>query len=99
LICLMISGDKNKLWSSPLYNILHSPITSSLLGTNILSVPCSQTLSVHALPFPLHVRPNLTPIQNNWQTYGFVYFNLYVPRQQAGRQKTLNWMVASIPQN
>jgi hypothetical protein len=24
--------------------------------------------------------------------------NLYISRQQAGRKKTLNWMVASIPQ-
>jgi hypothetical protein len=28
--------------------------------------------------------------QNNSQNYGFVYFNLYVPGQQAGWQKTLN---------
>jgi hypothetical protein len=27
----------------------------------------------------------------------FVYSNLCIPRQQAGRQKTLNRMVASIP--
>jgi hypothetical protein len=27
--------------------------------------------------------------------YGFVYFNLYIPRQQEGRQK-MNWMQASI---
>jgi hypothetical protein len=40
---------------------------------------------------------SFTPIQNNWQNYGFVYFKLYVPKQQAGRQKTLNQMVASIP--
>jgi hypothetical protein len=34
--------------------------------------------------FPHCYRPSLTPIQNNWQNYGFVYFKLYVPRQQAG---------------
>jgi hypothetical protein len=38
------------------------------------------------------------PVQNNCQIYGFVYFNLYVSRQQAGRQKTLNQMVVGIPQ-
>jgi hypothetical protein len=39
----------------------------------------------------------ITAIQNNWENYGFAYFNLYVPRQQAGGQKTLNRMVASVP--
>jgi hypothetical protein len=39
-----------------------------------------------------------TPMKNNWQYYGFVYFNLYISRQQVGRQKTINQMVASIHQ-
>jgi hypothetical protein len=38
LICLMIPGDN--LWSSPLCNFLHSPITS----------PCSETPSVCTFP-------------------------------------------------
>jgi hypothetical protein len=33
--------------------------------------------------------PIFTSIQNNRQNYGFAYFNLYIPRQQAGRQKSL----------
>jgi hypothetical protein len=53
LICLIISGDGYKLWSSPLCNYLHCSVTSSLLGPNILSAPCSQTPSVYALPFML----------------------------------------------
>jgi hypothetical protein len=32
--------------------------------------------------FPYCHRPSFTPIQNNWYNYGFVHFNLYVPRQQ-----------------
>jgi hypothetical protein len=36
LTCLMISGDKYEIWSSSLCNFLYSPVTSSLLGPNIL---------------------------------------------------------------
>jgi hypothetical protein len=36
LTCLMISEDEYKLRSSSLCNFLHSPVTSSLLGPNIL---------------------------------------------------------------
>jgi hypothetical protein len=32
--------------------------------------------------------PSFLPIQNNWQNYGVLYFNLYVPRHEAGRIKT-----------
>jgi hypothetical protein len=36
LTCLMISVDEYKLWSTSLCNFLYSPVTSSLLGPNIL---------------------------------------------------------------
>jgi hypothetical protein len=45
LICLMISDDEYKLWSSPLCNFLYSSVTSSPLGPNIpLSTLFSNTL-------------------------------------------------------
>jgi hypothetical protein len=39
--------------------------------------------------FPWCDTPSFTPIQNNRLNYGFVHFNLYIPRQQNGWQKTL----------
>jgi hypothetical protein len=38
-------------------------------------------------------RPSFTPIQNKWHNYGFVYFNLYIPREQTGRQKLAQLLV------
>jgi hypothetical protein len=40
LICLILSGDEYKLRSSPLCNFLHSPVTPSRLGPNILLSTC-----------------------------------------------------------
>jgi hypothetical protein len=47
LVCLIISGDGYKLWISLLCNFLHSPVTSSLVGPNILlNTLFSNTLSL-----------------------------------------------------
>jgi hypothetical protein len=94
LICLIIFWVDYKLWSSPLCNFLHSPHLSHL-GPNIPFSTFSQTSSVYAVPW-MWDQVSYT-YKNNWPNYGFVYFNLYVPSQQAGKQKTLNRMVASIP--
>jgi hypothetical protein len=58
LIFLTISGDEYKLWSSPLYNFLYSPVTSSLVGPNILlSTLFSNALSLY---FSLNVRDQVS---------------------------------------
>jgi hypothetical protein len=56
--------------------------------------PCSQTPSIYSLLLMRETK--FHTIQNNWQNCFFLCFNLYIPRQQAGRQKTLDRMVASI---
>jgi hypothetical protein len=52
---------------------LPSPVTSFLVSLNIIF-----------MLFPYYERPSFTPIQNNWQNYGFVNVKLYIPGQQAG---------------
>jgi hypothetical protein len=73
--------------------LLHSPVTSSLFGTNI---PL-RTLLSNALDtcFSLNVTDQVShPYRTTGRLVVVVYFNLYIPREQAVRQKTLNRMVA-----
>jgi hypothetical protein len=68
-----ILSDQYRSWSSSLWSVLLSPLTLSLLGTNILL----NTLK-HPQPtfLPQCQRPSFTLIQNNRQNYISVYFNL-----------------------
>jgi hypothetical protein len=47
--------------------------------------------------FPQSERPSFAPIQDNWQNYCSVYFNLQLFWYETGRQKILDWIIASIP--
>jgi hypothetical protein len=68
LICLIIFVDEYKIWCSSLCNFLHSPVTSSLFGPNILLRPCSQTPSVCALP-----------LMWDSSTYFWIYYSDVLP--------------------
>jgi len=62
-------GEEYRSLSSSLCSFLHSFVTSSLLGPNILLKHLQPTF------LPQCERPSFTPIQNNRQDYISVYFN------------------------
>jgi len=74
LITRKILGEEYISLSSSLCSFLYSPVTSSLLGPNILL----STLSSNTLSLPECERPSFTPIRNKRQNYSSVYLNLYV---------------------
>ena len=66
-----ILGEEYKSFSCSLCSLLHSPVTSSLLGPNILlDTTFSNTLSF--LSSRSGQRPSSTPIQNNRQNYSSI---------------------------
>ena len=75
LINRKMLGREYRSLSSSLCSFLHSPATSSLLGSNILlNALFSNTLSLRS---SLNVRDQVfTPIKNNRQNYNSVYLNL-----------------------
>jgi hypothetical protein len=72
-ITWIIFGEECRSLSSSLYSFFYSPVTSSLLGPNILL----NTLFSNTL-HPQCQRPSFTPIQNNRQIYSSVCLNLYI---------------------
>ena len=64
LITWIIFGEEYRSSSSSLFSFLHSPVTSSLLGLNIL---LSTLCSPQATFVPQCEQPSFTPVQNNGQ--------------------------------
>ena len=75
-IARIILGEDYRSLNSSLFSFLHSPVTSSLLGPNILLRPYSQTPSAYVIP--QCKRSSFTPIQNNRQSYSSAYLDLYI---------------------
>jgi hypothetical protein len=89
-LILIIFGEEYTLWCSSLCSFLHSPVTSSFFGPNILlSTLFSDTLSVCQ-------SPSFTPIQNHMQNYSFAYSTSYVFIQQMWRPKVLDLTVQAV---
>ena len=95
LITRTIFGQQYISWSSSLRSFLHSPVTSSLLGSNILlNTLFSNTLGLH---YSLNVSDQVSHPYKKQQIYSSVYINLYIFRAQSERQRILHRIIARIP--
>ena len=94
LIIQIIFSEGCKSVSSSLCSFLHS--RHLILPTSKYS-PLHQIFK-HPQPtfFPQCEQPSFTSIQINRQNYSSVYLNLYIVREQTGRQKILHRMTAGI---
>jgi hypothetical protein len=86
--------EEYRLWSSSLCSFLHDP-SSSLSGPNILlNTLFSKTLSLCSSP---KVKDQIShPYSTTGKITIFVYFNLQIFWYETGRQKILDWIIASI---
>jgi hypothetical protein len=93
-IRLMTYEDEYKLWSSSLCNFLHSPVILSLLDSDILlRTLFSNTLSLCS---SLNMRNQASHpyITDRIMVLYILTFTFLDSRR---KDKTLDWMVASIP--
>ena len=74
LITRKIFGEEYRSFSSSLCSFLHSPVTSSLLGPNILSTLLSNTISLRT---SLKMTAQFSHHKNR-QNYNSLYLNLYI---------------------
>ena len=76
-ITQIVFGEEYRSLSLSLCSFLNSPVTSSLLGLNII---LSTLFFKNPQPpfLPQCGRPSFTPIQNRRQNYSSVYLNLYI---------------------
>ena len=88
-------GEQYRSVSSSLCSFLHSTVTSSLFGPNILlntllsNILSLRSPSMWATKFHTHTK--------NRHIYSSVNLNLHIFIQQTGRQKIPHRMIASIP--
>jgi hypothetical protein len=95
-ICVMIFGDEYNLWNSLLCNLLHSPVTSSFLGQNILLRPLlSNTLSLCSSH---SVRDQVSHLYKTTGRIVVFYILTFTFLESRQEDRRLNQMVASIPQ-
>jgi hypothetical protein len=97
LICLMILGISTN-YEAPHFQL---PLFSRHI-IPLIPIYSSQTLLSNTLSVcsSLNVRYQVShPYKTNCRIMVLYIFNLYIPGQQAGRQTTLNRMVASIPRS
>jgi len=89
LIILIISGKEYKSWSSSVCNVFLSPVTASAL--------CTLCFSILSLFYSFNVTHQVSHLHKTTaKLYFYIYFNFYILRQEKGRQKILQWLVAGI---